>query len=46
MCEYCENKKVVKSITFNGDTDFYIFRNELNVYGDIIFKILYCPMCR
>lgn len=46
MCEYCENKKEVRSITFNGDTSICIFENELYVDGDIVFKISHCPMCR
>lgn len=46
MCEYCENKKEVRSITFNGDTSICIFGNELYVDGDIVFKISHCLMCR
>ena len=46
MCEHCENKKAVRSVTFNGDTSFSIFKNQLYVDGDIVFKISYCPMCR
>lgn len=46
MCEYCENKKAARSVTFNGDTSFSIFKNQLYVDGDIVFKISYCPICR
>lgn len=46
MCEYCENKKAARSVTFNGDTSFSIFKNQLYVDGDIVFQISYCPICR
>lgn len=45
MCEYCKNKKAARSVTFNGNTSFCIFENELYVDGVVVFKINYCPMC-
>lgn len=45
MCEYCENKKEIRNINFNGDTGISILKNELYVDGDTVFKISYCPMC-
>ncbi len=47
MCEYCEDKKSIRSINWNGSGQINIDKNG-NLYGkdDEIFRINYCLMCR
>ena len=57
MCEYCEERKELKSSNFCGSASMRICGNYMDIYGDEkkfnIFKriyqpsfhINYCPMC-
>jgi hypothetical protein len=57
MCEYCENRKELKSCNFCGSASLIVLGNILDIYGDEdVFKLFkriyrprfdinYCPMC-
>lgn len=46
MCEYCDSRKSITSINWNGSGQVNIDKNG-NLYGkdDEVFKINFCPMC-
>ena len=46
MCEYCKNKKTIRSSNWDGAGEINIDKNG-NLYGkdDEVFNINYCPMC-
>ena len=57
MCEFCGEKKEIKSINFCGNAKLRMVGNEIDVHGDgksmkmlrriynPCFRIMYCPMC-
>lgn len=57
MCEYCENRKELKSNNFCGTATMSIIGNSIDIQGDNTrikwlkrvyeprFSIHYCPMC-
>ena len=46
MCNYCQDKKSITSVNWNGAGQINIDKNGI-LYGkdDEIFRINYCPMC-